>query len=291
MGKTIMMQGTASGVGKSTLVTGLCRVLMQDGLRVAPFKAQNMSSNAHHLPDGRQMARSQAIEAFACGIEPHSDMNPVLLKPKEMAGSEVILCGKSIGFMKDFEYNELKEKISKEVIASYNRLASEYDVVVVEGAGSPVELNLKENDVVNMGFASRTDCPVVLVSDINRGGAFASVYGTLMLLTESERQLVKGIVINKFQGLAEYFKSGADILENITQKPLLGIIPYCNINIEDEDSLTEGKEVKTKASLKKKLTGKLSYREYMDIEFDTLADVLRKNLNISEIYKILEGEL
>lgn len=290
MGRAVMIQGTASGAGKSTFVTGLCRAFVEAGYSVAPFKAQNMSCNAHVFENGMQMARSQAIAAYACGIEPEVDMNPVLLKPTDVSGSEVILKGKSIGNLKDFEYNELKKRLSDEIIASYNRLLEKYDIVVVEGAGSPVELNLKENDVVNMGFAKRTNCPVILVSDISRGGIFASTYGTVMLLDETERELVKGIVVNKFCGLTEYFQSGIEILERITEKPVLGVIPYTEINLEDEDSLTDNGIVKTQKSIETEIGGNLSYLEYMDIQFQQLAEVIRKNVDMPGVYKILGVE-
>lgn len=288
MAKVIMFQGTASGVGKSTLVTGICRILKQDGLSVAPFKAQNMSSNAHYFSDGRQMARSQAVAAYACGITPDPDMNPLLLKPADLYGSEIILGGKSIGYMKDYAYNTLKTKILNEVMLAYQRLAKKYDVIVVEGAGSPVELNLKENDIVNMGFASRINCPVILVTDISRGGAFASTYGTIMLLEEKERELVKGTIINKFQGLPEYFESGTEIMQNITGKPVFGVVPHTTINIEDEDSLTDDGKMKTEESISRMLKGKL-YQEYMNDEFDKLAEVLRQNLDMKAIYDTMGG--
>ncbi len=281
-----MIQGTSSGAGKSTLVTGLCRVLKQAGYSVAPFKAQNLSSNAHVFEDGMEMARSQAIAAYACGISPKTDMNPVLLKPTDIGGSEVILNGKSIGYLKDFEYKRLKKRLAENIFEAYNRLVHQYDIVVVEGAGSPVELNIKQEDVVNMGFARKAKCPVLLVSDISRGGIFASIYGTIMLLDEEERELVKGIVVNKFRGKTEYFKSGVDILEELTQKPIMGILPYTSIEIEDEDSLVDGK-MKTEKDITEKLNGEMSYAEYIEIQFDKLANVVRQNIDITQILKIL----
>lgn len=287
MGKAIMILGTASGVGKSTLATGLCRILKQDGFKVAPFKAQNMSFNIHTLPNGQQMARSQAIAAFACGIKPHPTMNPILLIPKGVSGCEVIFHGKSIGFLREFEYNEMTAESFEEILAAYNQLSSNYDVVIIEGAGSPVELNLKKNDVANMSLAKRIGCPVILVADISRGGVFASVYGTLMLLDEMERQMIKGIVINKFCGLIKYFQSGREVMESISQKPLLGIVPYSQIKIEDEDSLTDGQEMKTKENLQNDLLDKITYGEYMEKQFDLLAEIIRKNLDIRQIINII----
>lgn len=280
MGRAIMIQGTSSGAGKSTLVTGLCRVLKQEGFSVAPFKAQNMSSNAYYLENGLQMAKSQAIAAYACGIEPDVNMNPVLLKPTNLAGSEVILNGEPIGYLKNFEYNELKKRLLESILHAYNHLIDRFDIVIAEGAGSPVELNLKENDIVNMGFATRTNCPVILVTDISRGGVFASVYGTMMLLEEKEKTLVKGIVINKFHGYKEHFKSGIDILENITHCPVLGVLPQIDVNIEDEDSLVDNGSIKTEKSLMEKLITHMSYREYMEAEFDKLANSVKENIDI-----------
>ena len=282
-----MIQGTSSGAGKSTLVTGLCRVLKQEGFSVAPFKAQNMSSNAHYLENGLQMAKSQAIAAYACGIEPDVNMNPVLLKPTNLAGSEVILNGESVGILKNFEYNELKKRLSESVLHAYNHLINRFDIVIAEGAGSPVELNLKENDIVNMGFATRTNCPVILVTDISRGGVFASAYGTMMLLEEKEKMLVKGIVINKFHGYKEHFKSGIDILENITHRPVLGVLPQIDVNIEDEDSLVDNGSIKTEKSLMEKLNKHISYREYMEAEFDKLANSVKENIDINRVLKII----
>ncbi|MBC5648143.1 cobyric acid synthase [Christensenella tenuis] len=287
MGRAIMIQGTSSGAGKSTLVTGLCRVLKQEGFSVAPFKAQNMSSNAYYLENGLQMAKSQAIAAYACGIEPDVNMNPVLLKPTNLAGSEVILNGEPIGYLKNFEYNELKKRLLESILHAYNHLIDRFDIVIAEGAGSPVELNLKENDIVNMGFATRTNCPVILVTDISRGGVFASVYGTMMLLEEKEKTLVKGIVINKFHGYKEHFKSGIDILENITHCPVLGVLPQIDVNIEDEDSLVDNGSIKTEKSLMEKLITHMSYREYMEAEFDKLANSVKENIDINHVLKII----
>ncbi len=290
MGQAIMIQGTASGAGKSTLVTGLCRLLRQEGYSVAPFKAQNMSSNAYLFPDGKQMAKSQAIAAFACGLEPAVDMNPVLLKPQTVSGAEVIINGGSVGYLKDFEYNALKRRLADEIFAAYQRLLQQHDFVIVEGAGSPVELNLKENDVVNMGFAKKANCPVMLTADISRGGIFASVYGTVMLLEEEERELIKGMIVNKFCGQKKYFQSGVDILEKLTRIPVIGIVPYAQIDIEDEDSLAEGGRLKTETGIKKKLGGQMSYREYLDIQFNKLADVMRESLDLSQILKLAGGQ-
>lgn len=287
MGKAIMIQGTSSGAGKSTFVIGLCRALKRAGFSVAPFKAQNISLNAHVFENKMEMARSQALAAYACGIEPTVDMNPVLMKPTDIRGSDIILKGEFIGNLKDFEYKELKKRLSNEVIASYNRLLNEYDIIVVEGAGSPVELNLKENDIVNMGFAKKVKCPVILISDISRGGVFASVYGTVMLFEEEERKLVKGIVINKFRGFTEYFSSGVEIIEKITNKTVLGVIPDIEINLEDEDSLTDNGFIKTKESIEKDIKDGMTYEQHMELEFDKLAKIIEENIDLKELLKIM----
>lgn len=287
MGRGLMIQGTASGAGKSTLVAGLCRIFRQAGYSVAPFKAQNLSNNAHTLSDGRQIARSQAIAAAACGVHPTTDMNPVLLMP-DTQGVQVVLGGCAIGYMADFDYPALKCRLASEVLAAYERLLAQHDIVVVEGAGSPVEMNLKENDIVNMGFARAAHCPVLLAADISRGGVFASVYGTMQLLSAEERTLVRGIVVNKFQGEVAYFQDGIGILEQLTEKPVLGVLPYAPIRLEDEDALWEGDGPKTRAALEAALPSGMSYQQYMDEQLNELAQLVRENLNMDEIYRILQ---
>lgn len=278
MARTIMIQGTASGVGKSIVTTGICRILKQDGYMTAPFKAQNMSNNAFITQDGLQMAKSQAIAAYACGIEPRPDMNPILLKILEN-GIEVILCGRSTGLMSSEAYKEYKQTLWPEILASYGRLTDAYDAVVSEGAGSPVEMNLKEHDVVNMGFALRTQTPVILVSDIDRGGVFASVKGTLSLLDEAERRLVKGIIINKCKGSKERFSEVKEAMEAACELPVIGMLPYMQLEIEDEDSLIDSATgVKPAQSLM-----------HMNEQFDLLADQLRENLDMDGLRRILEG--
>lgn len=284
MAKTIMFQGTASGVGKSTLAIGLCRILKQDGYNTAHFKAQNLSNTVHLLNNGQQMARSQAIEAFASKITPSTDMNPVLLKPCDVYGSQVILNGNSLGYIK--EYDGIKNQLFDEAYKAYKRLCQKHEIIVVEGAGSPVELNLKENDIVNMGFAKKADAPVILVADINRGGVFASIYGTIMLLSKDEQDLVKGIIINKFSGSHESFSSGIKIIEEITHKPVIGVVPNVEIDIEDEDCLTDTGLVKTEKSISERLTN-ITYNEHLEKEFDKLTDILRRNLDIKKIYSLM----
>ncbi|MDE6357502.1 MAG: cobyric acid synthase [Eubacteriales bacterium] len=285
MAKIIMVQGTSSGVGKSIFSTALCRIFKQDGYKVAPFKAQNMSSNFHILENGYKMARSQAICAYACGIEPDFTMNPILLMPKGK-DTEIYLNGKYKGTIDGFKYKNIKMEFFDEVLKSFNKLYNENDIVVIEGAGSPVELNLIETDIVNMGFARKVKSPVLLISDITRGGVFASLYGTVKLINEPDRSLIKGLVINKFKGDTKYFKNGEKIIEEICEKDVLGVIPYFQINIEDEDSLTDDGKIKTKESLMENLTE--DYMQYLYKQFDLLADNFRKNLNMKKIYKILE---
>ncbi len=284
MAKLLMIQGTASSVGKSTIATGIGRILWQDGHTVAPFKAQNMSDNAHILDDGLEMARSQAIAAFACEIEPHYDMNPILLKLVDGV-SEVIISGKSIGRMDSDAYKTLKQNIWPQILEPFKRLENKYDMVVLEGAGSPVEMNLKEGDIVNMSMAQKVNSPVLLVSDIDRGGVFASVKGTLDLLSQNERSLVKGIIINKCIGRMEFFTDVKNAMEEITNLPVIGMVPYIKLDIEDEDSLFDThsgpKIVNTSMS-------STEYRTYMNTQFDLLAKTLREYVDMEKIYEIME---
>jgi len=237
--KSIMIQGTASSVGKSLVVTALCRIFALDGFKVAPFKSQNMALNSFVTRDGKEMSRAQAVQAFACNIEPSVLMNPILLKPSSNTGSQVIIKGKVYGNMSAQEYQRFKSELRNIVKEAYEELSSQYDIVVIEGAGSPAEINLKDNDLVNMGMAEIADCPVILVGDIDKGGVFASIVGTMVLLEQRERKRVKGVIINKFRGDVEILKPGLVMLEKIIKRPVLGVIPYLNIHIDEEDSATE----------------------------------------------------
>jgi adenosylcobyric acid synthase len=237
--RTLMIQGTTSDAGKSTLVAGLCRVLRRQGARVAPFKPQNMSLNSAVSVDGGEIGRAQALQAQAAGIEPTIDMNPVLLKPESDTRAQVIVHGRAIGQMDAVHYHDYKRIAREAVLASYQRLQASYDSVIVEGAGSPAEINLREGDIANMGFAEAVDCPVVLIADIDRGGVFAHLVGTLALLSQSEQARVTGFVINRFRGDIALLQAGLDWLERHTGKPVFGVLPYLHgLQLDAEDAIS-----------------------------------------------------
>lgn len=237
--RPIMIQGTASSVGKSIITAGLCRVFKQDGYSTAPFKSQNMALNSYITKEGKEMGRAQVVQAEAAGIEPSIEMNPILLKPATDKKAQVIINGVVHKNMSAAEYHEFKPQLAQMVKATYDRLAEKNDVIVIEGAGSPAEINLREKDIVNMGMAELADAPVILVGDIDKGGVFASLVGTMMLLSEDERKRVKGVIINKFRGDLEILKPGLQMLEDLINVPVLGVLPYSKLEIDDEDSLTE----------------------------------------------------
>ena len=239
MAKNIMIQGTMSNAGKSLLTAGLCRVFRQDGYRVAPFKSQNMALNSFITADGGEMGRAQVVQAEAAGIVPDVRMNPILLKPTTDVGSQVIVNGVVQGNRKAMEYYRGKHEYIPAVLEAYESLAAEYDIIVIEGAGSPAEINLKQEDIVNMGLAKLVDAPVLLVGDIDRGGVFAQLYGTIALLEEEERKRVKGTIVNKFRGDKAILEPGLKQLEMLCGVPVAGVIPYTHVDIDDEDSLSE----------------------------------------------------
>lgn len=239
MAKTIMVQGTCSNAGKSLLAAGICRILKQDGYKVAPFKSQNMALNSFITKDGLEMGRAQVMQAEACQIDPDCRMNPILLKPTSDQGSQVIINGEVYGNLSANDFHEKKGEFREAVKQAFDSLASEYDVIVLEGAGSPAEINLKDNDLVNMGMAEMADAPVLLVGDIDRGGVFAALAGTMLLFDEKERARVKGVVINKFRGDVTILEPGLRMLEDIIKVPVAGVVPYMHLDVDDEDSLTD----------------------------------------------------
>ncbi len=239
MAKNIMIQGTMSNAGKSLLTAGLCRIFKQDGYKVAPFKSQNMALNSFITKAGGEMGRAQVVQAEAAGILPDIRMNPVLLKPTTDVGSQIIVNGRPIGNMSAMEYYKRKKEFVPEVMKAYESLAAENDIIVIEGAGSPAEINLKDEDIVNMGLAKMVDAPVLLAGDIDRGGVFAQLYGTIKLLEEDEQKRIKGTIINKFRGDRSILEPGLRTLEELCGVPVAGVVPYIHVDIDDEDSLTE----------------------------------------------------
>ena len=238
MAKVIMVQGTMSNAGKSLIVAGLCRIFAQDGYRVAPFKSQNMALNSYITEDGLEMGRAQVMQAEAAGVKPSVLMNPILLKPTNDVGSQVIVKGEVLGNMRARDYFAYKKKLIPTICEAFSELEKQADIIVMEGAGSPAEINLKSDDIVNMGLAKLVDAPVLLVGDIDRGGVFAQLLGTLMLLEEDEKARVKGLIINKFRGDKTILDPGVKMLEERGGVKVAGVVPYMHLSIEDEDSLS-----------------------------------------------------
>ena len=259
MAKAIMIQGTASSVGKSLICAGLCRIFRQDGYRVAPFKSQTLAPDSFVTAEGLEMARSQAMQARAAGLEPSVLMNPILLQPTGEASSRVIVQGRSLEIMSAADYFACKRRFRSVVRESYLRLAGQHEIIVIEGAGSPAEINLKADDIVNMGMAEMAGAPVLLVGDIDRGGVFASIFGTVSLLEKSERRRIKGVIINKFRGDPGLLQPGLTALEEMIAIPVLGVLPYLH--------LEEG--------------------PYGDQQYNALASALRENIDLEQIYGIL----
>ena len=237
MAKSLMIQGTASDAGKSLIAAGLCRILKQDGYTVVPFKSQNMALNSFITKKGFEMGRAQVVQAEAAGIDPDVRMNPVLLKPTSDRKSQVVFMGKVLKDMDAVDYHEFKQELLPKIKEVYQELDQEYDAIILEGAGSPAEINLNERDIVNMGMARLVDAPVILVADIDKGGVFASIYGTIELMPEEDRKRIKGVLINKFRGDVALLQSGIDMIEELTQVPVLGVVPYADIDIDSEDSV------------------------------------------------------
>lgn len=236
--KAIMIQGTMSNAGKSLIAAALCRIFRQDGYSVAPFKSQNMALNSYITAEGLEMGRAQVMQAEAAGTEPSVMMNPILLKPTSDVGSQVIVNGEVVGNMRAMEYFRRKREFIPQIMNAFGQLSARHDIIVIEGAGSPAELNLKADDIVNMGMARLAKSPVLLVGDIDRGGVFAQLIGTVKLLEPSEQDMIKALIVNKFRGDRSIFRSGVEILEQRSGKPVAGVVPYVHCDIEDEDSLS-----------------------------------------------------
>lgn len=281
MAKVIMIQGTTSNAGKSLTVAALCRIFKQDGYKVAPFKSQNMTSITCIDHEGLEMGTAQAMQAEAAGIKPEARMNPILLKPTGDKGAQIVLNGKVFKDMSASEYYNYKKEMIPHILKAYNSLAEQHDIVVIEGAGSPAEINLRDNDIVNMGMAKLVDAPVIIVGDIDRGGVFASLAGTMLLLDEEEKARVKGFVINKFRGDVNLLLPGLKMLEEITKVDVLGVVPYMNVDLDNEDSLSES----GKKSYLHVLEG-LNLKKYKENQYDNLADCMRKSLDMEKIYKV-----
>ena len=239
MAKAIMIQGTMSNAGKSLIAGGLCRIFAQDGYKTAPFKSQNMALNSYITEEGLEMGRAQVMQAEAAGIAPSVLMNPILLKPTNDTGSQVVVMGEVMGNMSARRYFEYKKQLRPYVEEAYRKLADEYDIIVIEGAGSPAEINLKAEDIVNMGMAKMAKAPVLLVGDVDRGGVFAQLYGTVKLLEDDEADMIKGMIVNKFRGDKSILAPGVEKIEEMLGIPVVGVAPYADVDIDDEDSLSE----------------------------------------------------
>lgn len=276
---SIMIQGTTSSAGKSMLCTALCRIFVEDGLSVFPFKSQNMSSKSYITEEGLEISTAQVLQATASGLKPDPRMNPILLKPTGDRSSEVFIKGKLYETMDAVEYFKFKTSLKPMILNTFKEVERTSDIVVIEGAGSPAEINLKENDIVNMGMAEMADSPVLLIADIDRGGVFASLYGTVMLLEEEERKRIKGLVINKFRGDISLLQSGIDMIEELLDIPVVGTIPYAHIELEDEDSLID---------YDKKCNNKVQDEIEKKEQIEKLAKVVRENMNMEYVYSLID---
>lgn len=271
-----MIQGTTSSAGKSLFCTGLCRIFKKKGLKVVPFKSQNMSSIFFTTADGKKISSAQALQARAAGIEPRPEMNPILLIPKTDVGSKVIILGEEKKEMKAREYFEYKKTCKPMILETFQKLEKENDIVVIEGAGSPAEINLNQNDIVNMGMAEMADAPVLLIADIDRGGVFAQLYGTVMLLPEKDRKRIKGMIINKFRGDKSLLDPGIKMIEDLVKIPVIATIPYMHLELADEDSLIDDD---------KKCNTQTQSDAELEKELDKLAALIEENSDMDFIFK------
>lgn len=271
-----MIQGTTSSAGKSLFCTGLCRIFKKKGLKVVPFKSQNMSSIFFTTADGKKISSAQALQARAAGIEPRPEMNPILLIPKTDVGSKVIILGEEKKEMKAREYFEYKKTCKPMILETFQKLEKENDIVVIEGAGSPAEINLNQNDIVNMGMAEMADAPVLLIADIDRGGVFAQLYGTVMLLPEKDRKRIKGMIINKFRGDKSLLDPGIKMIEDLVKIPVIATIPYMHLELADEDSLIDDD---------KKCNTQTQSDAELEKELDKLAALIEENSDMDFICK------
>jgi len=285
MSKVIMVQGTMSGVGKSFLVAGLCRIFKEDGYRAAPFKSQNMALNSYITDEGLEMGRAQVMQAEAAGIKPKVCMNPILLKPTDSMGSQVIVNGEVVGNMSARDYFQYKKQLVPVIRDAFKKLEEDTDIIVIEGAGSPAEINLKENDIVNMGMAKIADSNVLLVGDIDRGGVFAQLLGTLMLLEEDEKERIKGLIINKFRGDKTILDPGIDMLIEKGKVSVSGVLPYMNVKLEDEDSLSARFDKKERGSID------IAIVRFPRISNFTDFNIFEQNENVSIRYATSVGDL
>lgn len=274
----IMVQGTTSSAGKSLTATGLCRIFTQDGYNVSPFKSQNMSSKCFETKDGKKMSVAQALQAKGARKDPNPNMNPILLQPQTDSKSKVIIKGEEKFEMDALEYFQFKNSLRDMIKDTFIEIERDHDIVVIEGAGSPAEINLKQNDIVNMGMAKMADSPVILIADIDRGGVFASLYGTVKLLEEDERARIKGLIINKFRGDKTLLDPGIEMIEDILDIPVIGTIPYVHLEIADEDTIID---------YEKRCNSNPQTEEELERELDKLADILRENIDIDYIYEIM----
>jgi len=274
----IMIQGTTSSAGKSLMCTGLCKIFKEEGYKVYPFKSQNMSSKYYTTSEGYKISTAQTLQAIAAGLKPHPNMNPILLIPKSDKGSMVVIKGEDKEEMEAIEYFKFKNSLKPMILEIYKEIEKENDIVVIEGAGSPAEINLKQNDIVNMGMAEMADAPVLLVADIDRGGVFASLYGTVMLLEEHEKKRIKGLIINKFRGDKTLLDPGIKMIEELLNIPVVGTIPFVHLELVDEDSLVD---------YDKACNTIQQTEEDMERELNKLSTILRKSMDMDYIYKIM----